>query len=585
MKKIGIVIIRVGGSTERLYAINTDGWENRITSERERIEHLVLPDERIPVFYMVSFNDAGCYFRVIRILSNKSKAYISACIFIPSGVKLDSREMSNIIDAATDLVEKIDENTQEVRADALSVFCTNEYKPEGPNYPNPRRREMAYRFYGKGSGEFTIKDLISQLYQASYSDYDSVFFIDKGAGIAIRAESKAANLTEALLTQPIILKKIVTTGRTQPVKVYVNETRYDGTPMYVGGMIDIKFEHTDFATIICKQCRVPDTGVLALQLNWKKKYTSEVIRVVDATSKPIDGCEISVGGKYLPVYLSEDEARNVEVCVQKKGYISSRVTKDLWSYPSVLITLEKEHSAKVYYIDSVTDSKLAGQVKFEVDMDDDQDKSPIEGYRFNKNRGDAIHLAYDEFGFIRSAKAISIAVASFFITLILGAFIGYGISNKVFEDKLNPGLKDRKEEAKVQEQNERKEEVKQTAAVDSAKIIRDSLALVQKAKEEAAVAYLTSHEKWGPSASKNELLDGLFKAINTYDLEKLRAISETVPGYDWKPLLEAVEKGREKAIKRTNRKTYNSKSSDTLITISGYIEYLNTVEVEDKKKE
>ncbi|MCQ2135649.1 MAG: hypothetical protein MJY67_01900 [Bacteroidales bacterium] len=578
MKKIGIVITRVGGSTERLFSCNTDGWENRISSERERLEHLVLPDERIPVFYMLSFNDAGCYFRVMRVLSNKSKSYISINIFIPCGVKIDGKDMSNLTDAATELIETIDENTQEVSADQLAVFCQNEYKPEGPNYPRPRSKEMAYRFYGKGSGEFTLRDLLSQLYQACYSDYDSVFIIDKGAGIAIRAESKAANLTESILTQAIILKKIVTTGRTLPTKVYVNDTFYDGNPMYVGGMIDIKFEHSDFATIICKQCRVPDTGILALQLNWKKKYTSEVIRVVDSTSKTIEGCEISVGGRYLPVYLSEDEARNVEVCVQKKGYVSVKMTKDLWSYPSVLITLEKEQCAQEFYIDSVTDPSLAGKVKFEVDVADIPDKSPIEGYRFTKNRGDKIHLSYDEFGFIRNIKGIGIAVGGILISMIIGAFIGYAIASSSFEAKLNPEWKDRQEEAKEKEKKERAEESHITPVVDSAKIVRDSLALIQKQKQEAAKAYLTSHEKWTPAASKNELLEGLFKAINTYDLEKLRSIAEQVPGYDWEPLLQAVEKGGAKAKAKTGRSTYNAKANDTVITIAGYIDYLNKVE-------
>lgn len=584
MKKLGLIVTRVCGGLEKLYSLNTEGWEDRIGDERQRLEHLVLPDDNIPLVYLLSFNDSGCYLRIIKITSSRSHQYVSACIYIPCGVKPDAQVLNRYIEVLGEEVTRCAySNENMVRSDVVDPLFTTEYQPEGPSYPNPRTNGMAYRFFGHIANEITLPVILEHLYQASYSNYESVFLIDRGSGIGIRHESPAEDLTEKMLAEPIILRKIVTTGRTQPTKIFVNDALYDGRPMYVGGLVDIKFEHTQYASIICKQCRVPDTGMIALQLNWKKKYSSEVIKVQDSVATPIEGCEISVGGQYLPVYLSEEEARSAEVKVVKKGYITAVVKKDLWNYPSVLITLEKEHFARDFFIDSTTDRDLAGKIKFELDMADNPKKSPIEGYRIGKTKGDdSVHLVYDEFGFLKDIKSIAIAVASLIVALIIGAFVGYGIANSSFEKKMNP----QEQNAEVKDAAKKDDTAKDTAKTaaipqdpditEAQKAEAERVAAEQKAVSDAA-AYLASHEKWTRGALDSQApLTGLFNAVNTYDIEKLKEYAAKVPGFDWKPLLDAVEKGAARAKEKTGRGRYNAREDDTTITIAGYISYLTT---------
>ncbi len=587
MKKLGLIVTRVCGGLERLYSLNTEGWEDRVGDERQRLEHLVLPDDNIPLVYLLSFNDSGCYLRIVKITSSRSQQYVSACIFIPCGVKPDAQTLNRYVEVLGEEVTRCASgNDVPVRSAVVDPLFTTEYQPEGPSYPNPRKNALAYRFFGHIANEITFQVILEHLYQASYSNYESVFLIDRGAGIAVRHESPAEDLTEKMLTDPIILKKIVANGRTQPTKIYVNDALYDGRPMYVGGLVDIKFEHNQYATIVCKQCRVPDTGMIALQLNWKKKYSSEVIKVQDSSAVLIDGCEISVNGKYLPVYLSEEEARAAEVKVVKKGYITSVVKKDLWNYPSVIIILEKEHFAREFYIDSTTDRDLAGKVKFELDMADNPKKSPIEGYRIGKTKGDSVHLVYDEFGFLKDIKSIAIAIASFIVALVIGAFAGYGIANSAFEKKINPIEPGTEVKDKDSSKADRKAEAEQqdTVAVVAAdpevseaqKAEAERVAKEQKAIADAA-AFLASHEKWTRGAIDKQVpLSGLFNAVNTYDIEKIKEYASKVPGYDWKPLIDAVEKGAAKAKEKTGRGTYNARQDDTTITIAGYISYLST---------
>lgn len=581
MKKLGLVITKISGVQETLFARNTDGWEANVTDERERLEHLVLPDDNVPPVYLVGFNSEGCYFRIIKIKSSRSKQYISACIFIPSGVKVEESSFRKILDIITDEICRsaaAEGSGQEINANILTPLFDNEYQQEGPAYPDPRSGEMAYRMYGQIHGETTLADLISHLYQAEYSDYASIFFIDKGSGIGIRHESKAADLSAHALSEPIILRKVITSGRTQPTRTLVNGAEFDGHPIFVGGLVDIRFEHNQYATIICKQCRVPDTGTIALQLNWKKKYSSEVIKVVDSTSLPIDGCNISVGGQYLPVYLSEEEARNAEIKVVKKGYLPATERKDLWTFPNVLIVLEKEHCAKEFIIESTTDKDLEGKISFEVDLTENPTKSPIEGYKISKDRGDRIHLVYDKLAILKDLKGIGIAVGAFLLAVIIGAFIGYGISNSSYEKKLNPGIKEQVKEQNAKEDEARKEEVKGPDVISG----EQKAEAERIAREQAAVAealdYLQNHARWtrGESSSK-EMLSGLFDAINGYDTDKVKEIAAKVPGYDWAPLISAMEKGVQTAKTRTGRNTYNRNEADTTITIAGYIDYLNTV--------
>lgn len=568
MKKLGLVINRVETGTERLFARNADGWESRLSDEWQRMDHLMFPDVHAPLFHIVTFTPDGCYFRLIDITSATQREYISACVFIPAGVHPDPEDLYGIFDTLAEEIEH-----PENYLEALAPLFEKEYQPEGPAYPSPRSMNLAYRFYtlNPNSG-ITFKDLLGQFYQACYSEYESTILIDKGSGIIIKPESNATDLSDRQLANPIILRKIVTTGRVQPSKIYVNDAFYTGSPMFVGGLVDVKFEHGQFATILCRQCRVPDSGVIAIQLNWKKKYTSEVIKVVDSTSLSVEGCEIKVNGQMLPVYLSEEEARCAEIAVTRKGYLPAREVKDLWTYPNVRIVLEKEHLNRIFIIESVTD-KSAGPVQFEMDMPDIPRKSPIEGYRMGRNRGDQVHLVYDEFGFIKSPRSILVAAIAFVLSLIIGAFIGYGIAHSVFEKQVNPDKKEKIKEDKKREKEERKDEgVKELTPEEiAAKAEEERLAGLAQ----AAAAYLSANAKWTKGAlDANELTRGLFNAINTYDVTAIEAIAEKVPAFDWDPLCTAVANGADKAREKTGRNTYCVNPADTTLTISGYINYL-----------
>lgn len=569
MKKLGLVINRVETGSERLFARNTDGWEARLSDEWQRMDHLMFPDNHAPIFHIVSFTPEGCFFRMLDVTNASAREYICACLFVPSGVKPDQEDLNGIFETLSEVIE-----SPEAYLESLAPYFEKEYQPEGPAYPTPRSLNLAYRFYSLNPNSgVTFRNLLENFYQACYSEYESVILIDKGSGIIIKPESNSADLTDRQLSAPIILRKVVTSGRVQPTKIYVNDAFYTGSPIFVGGLVDVKFEHPQFATILCRQCRVPDSGIIAIQLNWKKKYTSEVIKVVDSTSLSVEGCEITVNGQMLPVYLSEEEARHAEIAVSRKGYLSAREVKDLWTYPNVRIVLEKEHLNREFIIESVTD-KSAGCVSFEMDMPDIPRKSPIEGYRLGRNRGDQVHLVYDEFGFIRNPRSILVASVAFVLSLIIGAFIGYAIAHSVFEKQVNPEKKEKIREDKQRAREERQEEGVRELTPEE---------LAARAEEEriaalaaSAASYLSSNPKWTKGVlDSNELTRGLFNAINTYDVAAIEAISVKVPDFDWDPLCTAVANGAEKAREKTGRNTYCANSADTTLTIAGYINYLN----------
>lgn len=569
MKKLGLVINRIETGSERLFARNADGWEARLSDEWQRMDHLMFPDNHAPLFHIVSFTPEGCFFRLLDITSVSAREYICACVFIPAGVRPDPEDLGGIFDTLAEVIEH-----PEAYMESLAPLFEKEYQPEGPAYPTPRSLNLACRFYSLNPNSgVTFKDLLANFYQACYSEYESVILIDKGAGIIVKPESNSADLSDRQISSPIILRKILASGRVQPSKIYVNDAFFTGSPMFVGGLVDIKFEHPQFATILCRQCRVPDSGIIAIQLNWKKKYTSEVIKVVDSTSLSVEGCEIKVNGQMLPVYLSEEEARCAEISVSRKGYLPACEVKDLWAYPNVRIVLEKEHLNREFIIDSVTD-KSAGPVSFEMDMPDIPRKSPIEGYRLGRNRGDQVHLVYDEFGFIKSPRSILAASIAFVLSIVIGAFIGYAIAHSVFEKQVNPDKKEKIKEDKKREKEER--------TVETAKELTPEQ-LAARAEEErldslaaSAASYLSSNAKWTKGAlDSNELTRGLFNAINTYDIAAIEAVAGNVPDFDWDPLCTAVTDGADKAREKTGRNTYCVNPADTTLTIAGYINYLN----------
>lgn len=124
------------------------------------------------------------------------------------------------------------------------------------------------------------------------------------------------------------------------------------------------------------------------------------------------------------------------------------------------------------------------------------------------------------------------------------------------------------------------------AGADSAAVtqqLRDSLDASQKesqekplkgkmaeiARKEAArgAEYLTTHNRWNrEEMEKISALQGLWDAVNTYDLEEIRRYNEV---FDCPPLATIIE-----GLERTHKQGYYASKKDQIITLSTYIKRL-----------
>ncbi|MCR5709624.1 MAG: hypothetical protein K6G79_03990 [Bacteroidales bacterium] len=102
---------------------------------------------------------------------------------------------------------------------------------------------------------------------------------------------------------------------------------------------------------------------------------------------------------------------------------------------------------------------------------------------------------------------------------------------------------------------------------------RDTLKgkMAEIARKEAArgTEYLTSHNRWNrDEMEKISALQGLWDAVNTYDLEEIRRYNEV---FDCPPLATIIE-----GLERTHKQGYYASKKDHVITLSTYIKRLQS---------
>jgi hypothetical protein len=205
--KLGIVICTTKSNNlesgfRRIYQYNSEGWSSTVYDTGTELRKVTNNSKSDPV-HLIQFQSDGCNLCIIQPIPGR-KDYQSAWIFIHKDIVLLKGQLTSIMQEVENIL-KLDISDNKDKLD--NIFNKTYQTKNSPNYAASSGNDYAVRYYGRESDfQYDINDLLGEfLYQSEYSEYKSVFLIDKGSGQTV-TEAKDISKRKLKNNLPIELK-------------------------------------------------------------------------------------------------------------------------------------------------------------------------------------------------------------------------------------------------------------------------------------------------------------------------------------------------------------------------------------------
>lgn len=349
MSKIGLLISTCQEGYREMPAINGDGsWEKQCVDLRTTILSRHIYDDA-PKKYGVfmRFCKQGSYITVWKFLSGSQNDFTAFWLFIPSGLKIEGKEVLGLINKVKDALPSIDkEQTQKDIKDLLS----DEYDTD-KNAPSPIESTkgltsgaVAFRKY---KDEKELEDLIGNKRCQKYYEAYAAILLTGPNGLQLKSPDYIKDLTKEKLSEYAMLPLL----NEQGISVLIDNSEYTQKRTFeIGKGLKLTFKKDDREDIVCGKVKFEDPDTFwekaAADLKWKKKITRDMFHV---TAKPKVGdevhdpeCTIKINGETLTkkgILIPEDKLSESQVEITLDHF---ETKKGVFNLTSKIISINME---------------------------------------------------------------------------------------------------------------------------------------------------------------------------------------------------------------------------------------------------
>lgn len=555
---LGIIVEK--NCNEAVMSRNNDNHWVKHTGEIAEIKQLQKHDHDNWYIVVLERIDLG---HLIRIFCSNAgrKDYMSASIFVPWGIVISGKKLSEIVDVTK--TELLNWNKDTSKAKLENLFSeTYDVKDTQQNQMETSSDKIAYRFYGEKYCQ--LYDLLDNLDQPYYSSYKLIFFIDKNSNIQC---DTADDLTDKQLIKSVTIAPpkdsngfapyIEDKPFSKPIKRYIDDST-----------LCISWKREGYKTIE-KTTKISSSNVVLDSLNQNDyiilvPYGSIVVK--DKKGDKIDNYRLRINNKNIApndyAEIREDSITKVHVQVTADDYEDYNKTTDLKS-KNVKIVLQKKKKKYKFIIKT----KHSDSISYEKITEDHLKESPIKGYVTEDGKIDTDrdnNLVYRPFTKVHLVLCLIIFCG--------GYALSFFITPKTYNKEIN----------KLQQENQQLKKLHQQLKEKN----REMENLIRKQKEEdsaslnEAINYLDNNEKWNRTEmEKYEETKGLWDDLNARRFDDILNYREKLSGsIKFNEVAECVEKYIENNKDKKVQKYHN----DSVITIDDYISKLNDASVKNK---
>lgn len=551
---LGIIVEK--NCNEAVMSRNNDNHWVKHTGEIAEIKQLQKHDHDNWYIVVLERIDLG---HLIRIFCSNAgrKDYMSASIFVPWGIVISGKELSEIVDVTK--TELLNWNKDTSKAKLENLFSkTYDVKDTQQNQMETSSDKIACRFYEYDQ----LYELLDNLDQPYYSSYKLIFFIDKNSNIQC---DTADDLTDKQLIKSVTIAPpkdsngfapyIEDKPFSKPIKRYIDDST-----------LCISWKREGYKTIE-KTTKISSSNVVLDSLNQNDyiilvPYGSIVVK--DKKGDKIDNYRLRINNKNIApndyAEILEDSITKVHVQVTADDYEDYNKTTDLKS-KNVKIDLQKKKKKYKFIIKT----KHSDSISYEKITEDHLKESPIKGYVTEDGKIDTDrdnNLVYRPFTKVHLVLCLIIFCG------------GYALSHFITTPKTY-----NKEINKLQRENQQlKKEIGEMEKLIRKQSEEDSASLNE------AINYLDNNEKWNRTEmEKYEETKGLWDDLNARRFDDILNYREKLSGsIKFNEVAECVEKYIENNKDKKGLKYYIIYDNDSVITIDDYISNLNDASVKNK---
>lgn len=577
MSKLQLYITKSGSNYSSLLNLNPSEETGRYVRDISKVVELIDYDaEEKNVFYLLTANDEGTFFTIIRTVPPVKGHHIAEWIFIPANAEVDGDELYALVSLMTRkaaLPRMTNADVAEVRAAFATEYAV---KADAPRITACRGAGFAWRSYGPASG-LTLRDFAGRgRWQQSYIPYAGVLLVDDELGYAVNAPS----LCETPLGEPAVI--LPPEPGDDNFSAYVFNRRLE-QPLCatLGEPVTITWRRNGFEDITVTE-KIGTAEFIPVPPDTTGSHKlitpSSFFVTAQGSHTALDGCRIRVNGVDITAQghpFTAEVLQHASVSVACDGYVTFNGVMDLAATSRALISLKEQ--SKVYCFElPLINSDYGTPVRFELHTKKRITQSPIDGYilldDIQEGPARTNYLGYSNGGTKLTAKLLYGGIG-FLVGIILMLLTGLCSSD-------NDG-----ETAAPATEQVADSVAKNTPAPADNKPIAKAPAATPAAETKPAgngfaeaLKYLDANEKWTKAElEKYEATKGLFDDLNNYNAEAIYS--------KWGPLFKDSSRmqkivnhmklGAEKRKRKKVEAPFNKRADDTTITIQTY---LNTVD-------
>lgn len=336
MSKLGIALMIVSGGAGTPMCWNEGPWRGKVVDVRRYLR--VIPQQTadsMPFVLWMSFTETGCMLTLVRMVAGRDDDYKSMWIHVPSDMFITGEQLQGVIVSLAGLIRGNDVSTG-----AINEIATVEYpeRPIGEIYvPSTAAPDMSLALR-RSEVIYKLAEILDQpvRWQKYYKDFRLIYLVSPNVTIA-----GCADLTDRKL-EPRIMVAAPSVAFIQEkfgADATLSDSRGNQLPPVFfaepGQEFRLQVCRSGFETATVSLYAEAEGKPLSFAgaHRWQVRVTLSQFSIVDKDRNPITAKpSITVNGRPLDsagLTMYEEEARDADVTVSAKGYLTSRERLDL----------------------------------------------------------------------------------------------------------------------------------------------------------------------------------------------------------------------------------------------------------------
>lgn len=335
MNKIGLIATKTVTTFTQDKPINGGEWVNRVVDLRSYQVYLNKAYSDGGTAILLSCDESGCYIAQMRPIMGQEGANTTIWLYVPNTIQVSGSELSAILKQI-----ELEQGKETIDPMVLGSLVSSEYPDctdEVEYQKSAGNDKIAVRYYGVGT-EFTLSNLLNDLYQPEYTQYKYVFVLGNGVRIAEEKLTEIINLTESSIKQLVTVTPTFDHGFVP----YANGVPMEGPiTLYAGEELVVTWQKEGYREV-CLRYHVNHSIVLPPPAE-DMRYVAISrgnFTVIDELGNTIDDAEVAIKGMQLTsgktAYVLEKEMGELVVSVSASGFVSKQQMVDIRTSEAVI---------------------------------------------------------------------------------------------------------------------------------------------------------------------------------------------------------------------------------------------------------